>query len=156
MPVVARLKINGASVAFRRMADADRELVYVDTSALVKLVVREAETDALEAELRLWTNAATSALTQVELPRAVRRKPLSDIVNPGYVFAILAATREVPLSDEVLDMAAELDPPDLGTLDAIHLASALSLGSAVDAVITYDKQLRQAVTLAGLELLVPA
>jgi predicted nucleic acid-binding protein len=72
------------------------------------------------------------------------------------VFGILAATSEVPLTDEILAVAERLDPPELRTLYAIHLASALSLGEALDAVLTYDVRLQAAAAHAGLSLLAPA
>lgn len=131
-------------------------VVYLDSSALVKLVVAEPESEALEQELREWTDGASSSLAWVELPRAVRRR-LGD-TGPSLVelWSALAASAEVPISDEVIGIAARLDPARLGSLDAIHLASALSLGDAVGALITYDDVLECAAQDAGVRTLRPA
>jgi uncharacterized protein with PIN domain len=53
--------------------DVPQGVVYIDTSALVKLVVREAESDALEHALPDLGELATSAITSIELARAVAR-----------------------------------------------------------------------------------
>ena len=53
------------------MPELQTGVLYVDTSALVKLVIREAESDAVEQELRRWSDLATSAGTSIELSRAV-------------------------------------------------------------------------------------
>lgn len=72
------------------------------------------------------------------------------------LWSALAASAEVPISDEVIGIAARLDPARLGSLDAIHLASALSLGDAVGALITYDDVLECAAQDAGVRTLRPA
>jgi len=147
-----------ANATTRTVADDRRAgtVVYLDTSALVKLVVREPESEALEHELHHWTDGASSALARIELPRAVRRRLDNDRPSLIELWGLLAATAEVPLSDEVIGIAARLDPARLGSLDAIHLASALSLGAAVGALITYDDVLESAARDAGLSTLQPA
>jgi len=130
-------------------------VVYLDSSALVKLVVREPESEALEQELHGWTDGASSSLAWVELPRAVRRRLGSAGPSLPALWGALSASAEVPISDEVIGMAARLDPARLGSLDAIHLASALSLGDAVGAFITYDDVLQGAADDAGLRTLRP-
>jgi uncharacterized protein len=127
-----RCRSSAASVA-----DVETGVLYLDTSALVKLVVREAETDALEEELARWSDLATSAITSVELSRAVARaRTYSEaIVADEYaILGVLAAVAEIPLSDEVRATASGLVPVELRTLDAIHLASAMSLGGDLTAV----------------------
>lgn len=107
------------------------DLLYLDTSALIKLVIAEDETEALSAELAGWPDHRfiTSALTGVELHRAVRHA--TDVATANQaVDAILSATYLVPVSDAVLRMAAILEPAALRFLDAIQLASALSLPDA--------------------------
>lgn len=139
------------------MADDEAPgLVYVDSSALVKLVVREPESAALEQELRDWRDGASSALAWIELPRAVRRRMGEDAPSLFVLWAMLAATSEVPITDDVISIAARLEPEQLGSLDAIHLASALTLGADVDAFITYDDVLEDAARRAGLQTLRPA
>jgi len=131
-------------------------VVYLDTSALVKLVVREPESEALERVLHDWTDGASSALAWVELPRAVRRRLGEAGPSLLELWGALAASSEVPISDEVIGIAARLGPARLDSLDAIHLASALSLGDAVGALITYDSVLESAAQDAGLHTLRPA
>jgi uncharacterized protein len=131
-------------------------LVYIDSSALVKLIVREPETAALERELTRWADGASSALAWVELPRAVRRRLGDRAPSLLVLWSLLAATSEVPITDEVLWIAARLEPERLGSLNAIHLASALTLGAAVEAFITYDDVLEDAAREAGLRTLRPA
>lgn len=131
-------------------------VVYLDTSALVKLVVPEPESEALEQELHRWTDGASSSLAWVELPRAVRRRLGEASPSLIELWSALAASAEVPISDEVVGIAARLDPARLGSLDAIHLASAISLGDALGALVTYDDVLESAAQEAGLRTLRPA
>ncbi len=108
------------------VADVQTGVLYVDTSALVKLVVREAETDTLEEELRVGASLATSVVTSIEFYRAVARArcDLTAVVADEYtVFGVLASVAELPFNDEVCAAASSLSPVELRTLDAIHLAS---------------------------------
>jgi len=130
-------------------------IIYVDTSAFVKLVVRESESEAVEAELGRWADGATSTVTQIELPRAVARRDTGEVVRPEMVFGILAGTNEIPLDETVLNMAIDVGPPELGTLDAIHLASALSLGEDLGGLLSYDRRLLQAAAAVGLHTFAP-
>lgn len=124
--------------------------IYLDASALVKLVVVEQESDALRQYLgarrtQIW---ASSALVRVEVVRAVRR------VDPNLTPGAVAACRRaniIPVSPDLLAEASKLDPRDLRSLDAIHLASALRLANAgLDAFVGYDQRLLQAASDAGL------
>jgi len=69
---------------------------------------------------------------------------------------MLAALNLVAVDDDLLDEAARLGPETLRSLDAIHLASALSVGSAVGVVVTYDARLADVARAAGLAVLSPA
>ena len=60
------------------------------------------------------------------------------------------------VDDAVLDGAAAIDPAELRSLDAVHLATALGIGERLDGVVTYDARLREAADLAGLTVLMPA
>lgn len=133
-----------------------RGLLYADTSALVKLVVREAESDALADELQRWADVAASALIRVELPLAVARVDSQRVDHSEYVEAILSLTVEVPVSNEILDAAAQLDAGALRTLDAIHVASALSLGDDISVVLSYDRRMQEAAQRLGLQVLAPS
>jgi predicted nucleic acid-binding protein len=127
---------------------------YVDTSALVKLVLDEAETPALaawvgrEAELLV-----TSALSRTELIRAVRRAAPARLAEAISLLGSLGLSR---ISGAVLDRAGVLDPPALRSLDALHLASALELGDELTSVVTYDERLAAAATARGIAVTRPA
>jgi len=146
------------------MADAEPPerragILYVDTSALLKLLVREAESEAIEIELVQWARLATSIVTEVELPRAVSRarEDRPDAVIHGSVIlqGILAAVAIVPLNDAIVAGARDVGPVHVGALDAIHIASATSLGRDLSAVATYDKRMQDALALARVTVLAP-
>ena len=69
---------------------------------------------------------------------------------------MLAAMNLLAVDDDLLDAAALLEPQTLRSLDAVHLASALSIGDALVAVVTYDRRLADAARGAGLAVLSPA
>lgn len=146
------------------MADAESpeprsRILYVDTSALLKLLVREAESEAIETELLRWSKLATSLITEIELPRAVARarQERSDAVIDGSVVlqGILASAAIVPLEAGIVAGARDVSPVHVGTLDAIHVASALSLGSKLAAVATYDHRMQEALARVEVEVLAP-
>jgi predicted nucleic acid-binding protein len=132
-------------------------VLYADTSALVKLVVREAETDALRVELEQWRDVATSVITEIELSRAAARvrSTGTQVINEIDVRAITAAALEIELTPAIRRAAAGLGPVVLRTLDCIHVASALSLGDDLAGVLTYDERMQRAVTVAGVDVLSP-
>jgi predicted nucleic acid-binding protein len=115
-------------------------VLYLDASAIVKLVRNEPETPALVEALRADTEVLSSALPWTEVVRAARRAR----VRTTRATAVLDAIAAVPIDDGILRDAAELAPARLRTLDAIHLATARSLGEDIDAVITYDERMIEA------------
>lgn len=119
---------------------------YLDSSAVVKLVVPEAESGVLALALR-GRATVSSAVSRVEVTRAVARRRAPSSRSPADVLAVLTL---LVVDDGVLSLAATLGPPTLRTLDAIHLASALQLGSDLDAFITYDTRQATAAATAGL------
>lgn len=134
------------------MADAPAT-IYADTSALVKLVVAEAETDTLTEHASDWERIITSEITAIELSRAVKRARAdgrADVADDRTVPELIAALDLVALTEDVRALAATASPPELRTLDAIHLASALTLRGAIDLFVTYDDRLEHAARLAGL------
>jgi predicted nucleic acid-binding protein len=133
-------------------------VLYADTSAVVKLVVRERESGALDQELEQWRFVATSVITEVELHRAVARARAAGAVvaDEWVVFGVLAAAAEIPLRDDIRAVASTLAPLELRALDAIHVASALALGEDAAGVLTYDTRLSDAARAQGLTVLSPA
>jgi predicted nucleic acid-binding protein len=134
-------------------------ILYVDTSALLKLLVREAESTAIERELLTWGDLATSVITEVELPRAVARarEERPDAVIDGSVVlqGVLSSAAIVPLNEDVVVDARKVKPIHVGALDAIHVASALSLGKQLAGVATYDKRMQDALTPLGIRVIAP-
>ena len=131
--------------------------VYLDTSALVKLVVREPESEPLRDYLATYADDVrfTAALSRTELIRAVTRLGVrsQDVVTQAH--RILGRLDMVAMSNRLLDEAATLGPPGLRTLDAIHLAAART-APALRAMVTYDERLREAAESLGVRVAAPA
>jgi predicted nucleic acid-binding protein len=127
-------------------------VAYLDSSALIKLVIPEPESRTLRAELASWTRHATSALARTEVVRAAGRV---DPAARALAGRIVRAVSLIAVTDELLDRAATLEPPSLRSLDALHLASALSLGGVLGPVVTYDVRLAEAASAAGLDVIAP-
>ena len=126
---------------------------YFDTSALVKVVVRERESAALGAWLTEEPRSLTSSdLTRTELVRAVRRAEPDSLVRAS---ALLSTVTFVEMTRRLLERAALLDPPELRSLDAIHLATALNLAGDLDGLVTYDERLARAASEYGIAALAP-
>ena len=130
------------------------ELLYLDSSALVKLVLPEAETTALLASLAAWPTRVTSELAGVEVLRAVRRVA-TDGALETRAEEVMAGLHLLKMEADILDRAARLEPRTLRSLDAIHLASALSLGDDLGAMAVYDDVLALAAGACGLEVVAP-
>jgi predicted nucleic acid-binding protein len=129
-------------------------LIYLDSSALVKLVLNEPETGALRDWLRGATDAGriTSEISWVEVLRVCRRTNDNELPTAR---GLLAALDFVQLTTELLETATRIDPPVLRSLDAIHLASALSIRDEISAFITYDRRLIAAAENTGLVAVAP-
>ena len=128
-------------------------IFYADTSALVKLLAREEET----AALREWIQEEDklligSDLLRVELMRAVRRTYPEEAT---LVRDVLDSLMLVPISSDICDAAARLDPGTLGSLDAIHLATALTVGDGLEGILVYDDRLAEAAARYGLRVIAP-
>jgi len=127
-------------------------VVYLDSSALVKLVVAEPESAALGRELRGEPDRVTCALARVEVVRAVRQHGAAAVTRARQLLRRLDV---IQLDDELLDAAATLDAGALRSLDAIHLAAARALGDEVTSVVTYDQRMTAAAAAVGLAVRAP-
>jgi hypothetical protein len=126
---------------------AAQAVAYLDSSALVKLVVPEPESEALRAELTPWPRHVSSALARVEVIRACARV---DAKTRRVAERVVDALDLIALDDGVLREAARVGPVELRSLDAIHIASALLIGDALGVVLAYDERLAEAMAAAGL------
>jgi predicted nucleic acid-binding protein len=135
-----------------RVPTSDKRVVYLDSSALVKLVVRESESAALRRELRSEPERASCALARVEVVRAVRPHGAAAVARARRLLRRLDL---VQLDEELLDAVAVLDDDVLWSLDAIHLAAAQLLGDDLSKVITYDQRMTTAAKALGLTVSAP-
>jgi predicted nucleic acid-binding protein len=127
-------------------------MVYLDSSALVKLVVAEPESAALRRYLRNESDRASCALARVEVVRAVRPHGVRATTRAR---GLLRRLDLIQLDDELLDAAAVLDGGVLRSLDAIHLAAAQLLAGDLTAIVTYDERMAAAADLIGLPVDAP-
>jgi hypothetical protein len=125
-------------------------MIYLDTSALVKLIRREPESDALADWLDARPSAlwVSSTLIEVELPRALRR---TDPALLADVPATVARVARYEIDEVVRAAAAAFPDPNLRSLDAIHLATARGIfGGQLTAFVTYDLRLLAAAEASDL------
>lgn len=130
----------------------DGRLLYLDPTAIVKLVVGAPETEALREELTRWPERVTSRLSVAEVVREAwhHSEGAADVAR-----TVLSGLALVNADEDVLRLAADLDLPGLPTLDAIHLATGLSLSGDLGAFVSYDGRMLLAADAAGLNVLVP-
>ncbi|MCZ4561923.1 type II toxin-antitoxin system VapC family toxin [Rhodococcus sp. IEGM 1401] len=129
-------------------------MIYLDSSAVLKLIFDEAESDVLQTWLteRAGVPWVSSELAKIEVVRATRR------YSPGSVStarAVVAQMNLVPIDSSATDLASEVGDPMLRTLDAIHLASALLVRDHLTAFVAYDIRLAAAAEAHGLTLDAP-
>jgi predicted nucleic acid-binding protein len=128
------------------------DVAYLDSSALVKLALAEAETDSLWDAVEQWQRRVTSKIGIVEVLRTVRRR------NPGaeqLARRILAHTGLLAVEDGLLVAAVTVEPVPLRALDAVHRASALRIRSQLIAFVSYDRQQLEAAEALGLPVASP-
>jgi len=123
-------------------------LIYLDASAIVKLVVEERESPALRDALRDRPRRVSSALALVEVQLAAARR--SPAPPPGRVRTILAGVTLIPVDQPTLECAGGLGEYGLRALDAVHLATARSLSEDLETFIAYDQRLSAAARASGL------
>jgi predicted nucleic acid-binding protein len=127
--------------------------LYVDTSALGRVLLGEPDAAAVVRELREFDRHIASRLLRVELRRLALREGLLD-----HADQLLSGLSLLPLDQAVLDAAETVQPASIATLDAIHLVTALRLAdeALIDTVLTYDARLADGARAHGLAVIAPA
>ena len=130
-----------------------KRVTYLDSSAIVKLVVHEPESAALSRYLRGRRPLVASALARVEVLRVSASFGLPAEERARDVLSRLELIR---INDRVLTLAGGLMPPELRSLDAIHLATASLLATTLGKVVTYDARMAEAARGLGWSVVAPA
>ncbi|MFN8038459.1 MAG: type II toxin-antitoxin system VapC family toxin [Acidimicrobiales bacterium] len=126
---------------------------YVDTSAVVKLVVAEQHSKAMTRWAAAHADAVVSSdLLRTELLRATLRGAPEAVPRAR---AVLDSIILLGLPTPLFDRAAGLEPTLLRSLDALHLAAALDLGDELDGIVTYDDRQSEAARLHGVPVIAP-
>ncbi len=124
---------------------------YLDTSALAKLVRPEPETPALRRWLgrKRWI---VSDLHRAELRGAAWRAGGRALARADR---LLAECDVIRIDADTFDRGGRVEPVSLRTLDALHLAAAMTLGPDLSGIVVYDERLRRAASDAGLRTASP-
>lgn len=128
-------------------------LAYLDASAMVKLFLPEPESSALEAAILEKDGLFSSGLSVAECGRALRRAGRAP--TGAAVDEVFGAFMLLDVTPALLQHGARLQPAILRALDAIHVASALSVGDRAVEFITYDQRLADAARANGLTVVQP-
>ena len=126
---------------------------YLDASALVKLFKEEPETNALRESLAKWPVRVSSELIRVEAICTARR--VGDPTMLAVATRALERVNLLPLTAEIIDLAIGEHRPALRAMDAVHLATALSIRDELGAMFVYDTDLHAASSRHGLNALAP-
>jgi predicted nucleic acid-binding protein len=127
--------------------------VYLDSSALVKLVIREPESAALLRHLKRKSPLISSALARTEVLRALLPSGEQAVARGREVLLTIDLVR---VSDRVLNAAGALMPADLRSLDAMHLATAHIVGPELGHVVTYDERQASVARALGIRVVAPS
>lgn len=128
-------------------------MIYFDSSALIKLIT----TDTESKELSAWVQSnaeqprMTSAVSKVDVMRAFRGR---GSVVEDLAAIVVSKIEQLPVQQEMLDIASELRSP-VGSVEAIHLAAASMMGSALHAFVSYDPVMLEAAREVGLTTVSP-
>ena len=126
---------------------------YVDASALVKLFKAEPQTAALRDALGDWPVGVASELIRVEAICTARRLGAGELLTRAN--AALARITLIPVSPEIIELAIGEHTPPLRAMDAIHLATALSIRDELGAFFVYDSDLHAAAASHDLGPIAP-
>ena len=130
------------------------DVVYLDSSAFVKLFLPEPDSPVLTRYLASRPHRVSAMLLRTEVLRTAVRATLSPqrmLLVRALLDSVSLVAADLTLSDE----AGILHPPDLRSVDAIHLATARSLGTNLGALVTYDQRLAGAAAWYGLPVASP-
>ncbi|HST55793.1 MAG TPA: type II toxin-antitoxin system VapC family toxin [Solirubrobacteraceae bacterium] len=126
---------------------------YLDASALVKLFKPERETSAFQAALADWPVQVSSELIRVESICTATRLGGNQVLERAH--ALLERIELIPISPEIVELATSAFSPPLRAMDAIHLATALSMREDLDRIFVYDGDLHAAAQAHGLTASAP-
>jgi hypothetical protein len=118
-------------------------MIYLDATAMIRLIAQTPETPALTAYLTAHTDTRwiSCALTRAELLRTTADLPAEATEHAHHV---LSGIDSVGVTDRLLDAAVTLSPAPARTIDALHIAAALSAGHRLRTLVTYDPELASA------------
>jgi uncharacterized protein len=126
--------------------------IDIDTSALGRVLLAEPDASAIRDELAAHDAWWSSALLAVEFRRLARREGLTEAAE-----RLLNQVRLIPITEGLLHAAARIDPADVRTLDAIHLAAAVELHDhgTIGGVLSFDRHLQSACRVHGIRVAAP-
>ena len=133
-------------------------MIYIDSSAIVKLAILETETATLQQWLgRNSAPLVSSALATVEVRLACRRLPDPAKAQAADLAAVqaLQSVNLIPIGADIVETASTLGLPGLRSLDALQLATALTIHQHISVVLTYDDRLGRAAAASGFTVTAP-
>ena len=133
-------------------AERSRRVTYLDSSAIVKLVITEPESDALRRYMRRRRPVVSSAIARTEVLRVVLPYGATAVRRARDALNEIELLR---VNDRVLDSAGAMSPMELRSLDAIHLATALQFGHDLASIVSYDDRLSGAAREQGIRVVSP-
>jgi predicted nucleic acid-binding protein len=133
---------------------ASAEVVYIDSSAFVKLFLPEPDSAALARYLAPRARRVSATLLRTEVLRTAVRAGLAPR-RMSLVRELLESVSYLALDRAMGDEAGIARPPELRSLDAVHLASARRLGAHLSALVTYDQRLADAARWHGITVVRP-
>jgi len=125
--------------------------IYLDSSALVKLVVEEPESE----DLRTFVGDRVVVSSMVAWTEVIRVVARTEPERVGAAEKVLAETSLIIIDGPLASAAAWVEPASIRSLDAIHLAAAQRLEVGLEALVTYDRRMVDAAQMAGLRVASP-